>query len=206
MRCLLVALVAALTAPCAHAAGWEGLSADGRIVVHVLKKGLFSAFAHDHHFEVTEWRASAEIPEGSLAATSVDIVLSASSLRDRQERLSEADRRKVDAQAAGPQVLDAENHPRIEFRSRRLELEEGSDREHVRGTLHGTLAVRGRTVPADVRVDAERGPNEWRVRGSARVKQRDLGIEPFKGFGGTVGVKDELEIELRLTLHPRRRG
>jgi polyisoprenoid-binding protein YceI len=202
VRYLLVALVAALIAPAARAGRWEGLPAGGHIVVHVFKKGVFSGFAHDHHFEVTQWRATADIPEGDPASTSVEIVLSASSLRDRQERLSDGDRRKVDAQAAGPEVLDAEHHPSIEFRSQRLELDPGS-REHVRGRLHGMLTLRGRSVPSDVAIEAERGPSEWRVRGVAHVKQTELGIKPFSGFGGTVGVKDELEIECALTLRPR---
>jgi polyisoprenoid-binding protein YceI len=130
-------------------------------------------------------------------------VLFADSLRDRQETLSAKDRRKVDAQAAGPEVLDAERHPRVEYVAERFELRPGTDVDHVRGAVHGTLTARGRTIPTDVSVDAERGGGEWRVRGSARVKQTALGIRPFSGFGGTVGVEDEVQIEFTLLLRPR---
>ncbi len=204
MRFLSLALAVGLAAvaPAASAGEWEALPPGGHIVVHVQKKGLFSGFAHDHAFEVTEWRASAVIPDGDPASTSVEVVLSAGTLHDRQPRLSEGDRRKVDAQASGPDVLDAEHHPRIEFRSQRLELERGStDGAHLRGTLHGTLALRGRSAPADVDFEAERGADAWSVRGNAHVKQTAFGIKPFSGFGGTVGVKDELVVELDLTLH-----
>ncbi|WP_242342291.1 YceI family protein [Anaeromyxobacter terrae] len=209
MRFLSLALAVGLasTAPVARAAEWEALPpSGGRIVVHVLKKGFFSGFAHDHHFEVTEWEASADIPDEDLATTSVQVVLSASTLHDRQPRLSESDRRKVDAQASGPDVLDAEHHPQVEFRSRRLELEPGGTPEHVRGTLHGALVLRGQSAPTDVAIEAERGGEVWRVRGTARVKQTTFGIKPFSGFGGTVGVKDELEIEIALTLRRGERG
>jgi polyisoprenoid-binding protein YceI len=175
-----VAAVAVLIASAAARA--ETLEAvpgpDSRVVVHVYKKGLFSAFAHDHHFEVTEWRATAEVAGDDPARAAIDVVLSARSLRDRQKKLSDADRTKVDAPAAGPEVLDA---------------------------LRGTLTLRGRSGPAVVTFEAERAGAGWRARGSAKVKQSAFGIKPFSGFGGTVGVKDELEIEISLALVPRGR-
>jgi polyisoprenoid-binding protein YceI len=183
----------------------EARPADGRIVVNVFKKGLFSAFAHDHHFEVSDWRATAAAPEGDPSAASVDVVLSAGSLRDTQRALSDEDRRKVDTQAAGPNVLDAAHHPQIEFRSERIELtpSPAAGTTHARGTIHGTLTLRGRSVPTDVRFEAEQASGAWRVRGTARVKQSDFGIKPFSGFGGTVRVKDEMSVDISLTLRPK---
>jgi polyisoprenoid-binding protein YceI len=182
----------------------EALPADGRIVVHAYKAGLFSGLAHDHHFEVKDWTATAEVPGGDARRASVEVVLSSASLRDAQKSLSEDDRRKVDAQAAGPDVLDAAHHPRIEFRSERIELAPSPDSAAaVRGTIHGTLAARGRSIPLDVPFEAERGSLTWKVRGTARLKQSALGIKPFSGFGGTVKVKDELTVEFAFTLRAR---
>jgi polyisoprenoid-binding protein YceI len=101
-------------------------------------------------------------------------------------------------------VLDADHHPRIEFRSERFDVAPGGDPNHVRGALHGTLTIRGQSAPATANVDAERGPGAWRIRGDARVKHSAFGIKPFSGFAGTVAVKDELKIEFALTLRPRR--
>lgn len=207
----LLLLAAAATGTGVRQARADDLEASpgpaSRITVHVFKRGLFSGFAHDHHFEVGAWRATARVPDRDPGATSVEVVAQAGSLHDRQERLSEADRRKVDAQAAGPEVLDAEHHPRVEFRATRLELapRDGDGPDHVRGVLHGTLALRGRSAPVDVRVEADRVREGWSVRGRAKVRQSAFGIRPFSGFGGTVGVKDELEIELNLALSARPR-
>ena len=206
MRALrpVVALSVALLVSTARAGTFEARPGAGdRIVVHAYKKGAFAAFAHDHHFEVTKWHATADLPDGEPAQASVDVVLSAGSLRDGQERLSQSDRRKVEAQTAGPDVLDAQHHPEIEFRSERFEADRGGTPGHVRGTLHGTLTLRGRAAPADVAIEADRDGNAWRVRGKARVKQTAFGIKPYSGFGGTVGVKDDLEIEIALTLRAR---
>jgi polyisoprenoid-binding protein YceI len=202
MRCLLIALAAVVTTSTARADTWQADPEGSRVVVHAFKKGALSLFAHDHHFEVTQWTATVDLPHDDPASTVVQVVLSASSLRDRQEGLSEADRRKVNAQAAGPDVLDSKQYPRIEFRSQRLEIDPGGSADHVRGRLHGTLTIRGRRVPTDVDIEADRGANEWRVRGKARLKQTEAGIKPFSGFGGTVAVKDELEVELVLRLRP----
>lgn len=201
----IVALAAVVSASVARAAPWEAQPGKGnRIVVNVFKRGAFSALAHDHHFEVTRWRAAANVADADPASASVEVVLSADSLRDRQERLSEGDRRKVDAQASGPEVLDAQHHPRIEFRSQRFEPERGGGREHVRGTLRGTLTIRGHSAPVALPVQADREESAWRVRGELRVKQTAFGIKPYRGFGGAVGVKDELQIEIALVLRPRR--
>lgn len=201
MRTLAALALAAVLAPApSRGAALEAGPPSGRIVVHAYKAGIFSGFAHDHHFEVTDWRATADVPEGDPSSAALEVVLAAGSLRDRQASLSEADRRKVDAQAAGPKVLDAEHHPRITFRSDRVTLEPGADARRARGTLHGTLSVRERSAPVDVAFEAEREGEAWRVRGRARARQSALGIRPFKAFGGTVSVKDELEIEVDLEL------
>jgi polyisoprenoid-binding protein YceI len=192
--------------PAGRADPLEAGPADGHVVVHAYRAGLFSGLAHDHHFAAAEWTATADLPDGDPARTSVAVVIASSSLRDTQKALSEGDRRKVNAQAAGPDVLDAAHHPRIEFRSERVELAPGAgDGGVVRGTLHGTLTARGRTVPLDVPFQAERGGAGWSVKGTARLKQSSLGIKPFSGFGGTVKVKDEVEVEFAFQLGRRER-
>ncbi len=199
---LLAGLSAAAAAPAA-AAGLEATPASGRIRVHVFKKGLFAAFAHDHHFEATEWRVRAEVPGGDPSKLSVEAIIAAGSLHDRQGALSGADRAKVDANAAGPDVLDAAHHPEIAWRSVDVVLDPGSGKDgRVRGTVHGRLTMHGRTRPVDLVFEARRLGQAWDVRGTGRARQSDFGISPFSGFAGTVGVKDEVEIEIALMLRP----
>lgn len=206
MRTLCLLSFAALSAFAgspAAAAGLEATPASGRIRVHVFKKGLFAGFAHDHHFEVTEWRVTADVPEGDPSRLSVEAVLAAGSLRDRQGALSDADRAKVDSQAAGQDVLDAARHPEIAWRSVGVVLDPESKRDgRVRGTVHGRLTMHGRTHPVDVAFEARRLGQAWDVRGTGRARQSDFGISPFSGFAGTVAVKDEIEIEIALMLRP----
>lgn len=208
MRTLCLVSFAALSAfaaaPVAAGGGLEATPATGRILVHAFKKGLFSAFAHDHHFEVTEWRATADMPEGDPSKLSVEAMLAAGSLRDHQGALSDADRAEVDAKTAGPDVLDAAHHPKIAWRSVGVALDPGSGKDgRVRGTVHGRLTMHGRTRPVDVAFEAKRVGQAWDVRGTSRARQSDFGISAFSGFAGAVGVKDEVEIEIALMLRPR---
>jgi polyisoprenoid-binding protein YceI len=197
---LALLLAALAAAPPAVTGRLEAGPGSGGVHVRVEKRGVFSAFAHDHDFEVTRWRATAEVPDGDPARASVEVVIDAGSLRDRAKGLSEEDRRKVDAQAAGPDVLDARRTPEITWRSERLTLDPSAADAPLSGTLHGVLTARGRTRPVDARFEARREGEALLVRGRARFRQSEFGIRPFSGFGGTVGVKDAVEVSFTLEL------
>jgi polyisoprenoid-binding protein YceI len=200
----IVALIALAATPSQGSFRFEALPAADGIRVHVAKSGLFSAFAHDHDFEVTRWHGTAEIPDRDPGRASVELILEADSLRDREKGLSSGDRRKVESQAAGPEALDAASAPEITYRAERVSLDSraGADTGPVRGTLHGQLTLRSRTRPVDATFEAERAADTWRVRGRARFKQSEFGIRPFSGYGGTVSVKDEVDVTFALTLQP----
>ncbi len=201
---VLALLAAAGLAAAPPARRLEAVPTGPGIRIHVAKRGAFAMFAHDHDFEVTRWSGTAELPGGDPAAVRVELVLSAGSLHDREGKLSEADRRKVDAQAAGPEILDALHAPEITYRSDGVSVDPGAAGEGgpVRGTIHGRLTLRGQTRPVDAGFEATREGEGWSVRGRARFKQSEFGIRPFSGFGGTVGVKDEVEVTFQLALRP----
>ncbi len=204
MQVLALAAAAAVAAAPPTSDRFDAAPAGPGVRVHVAKRGAFAMFAHDHDFEVTRWSGTAELPGGDPARASLELVLSAGSLHDREARLSDSDRRKVDAQAAGPEVLDAARAPEITYRSERVTVDSGAaaDGGPVRGTIHGTLTLRGRTNPVDAAFEAARAGDGWSVRGRARFKQSAFGIRPFSGFGGTVGVKDEVAVTFQLALRP----
>ena len=205
MRTLwLLASVLSVAAAAPAAAGvFEASPEDGRIRVLVFKKGLFSGFAHDHRFEVAAWHATAQVPEADPAKASVAVVLEAGSLHDRQEGLTSSERVEVDAKAAGPDVLDAAHHPEISWRADGVALQAGAGAARLlRGTAHGQLTLRGRTRPVDLAIEARLDGDAWHVGGKGRLRQSDFGISPFSGFLGTVGVEDEIQIEIEVTLRP----
>jgi polyisoprenoid-binding protein YceI len=171
----------------------------------VLKSGLFSLFAHDHHFLASDWRATAAFDTANPSEPQVEVVVSASSLRDEEPALSENDRDTVNHQAASPEVLDASRYPEIRFVSSSMRLAprpSGSSDRGIEGVLAGTLSLHGRARPLSVPITATRSGETWQARGFITFKQSDFGIQPFSTAGGTVSVRDEVEIEYQIVLAP----
>jgi polyisoprenoid-binding protein YceI len=201
----LLALLGTAGTARAEPATWIAASDSGHILVHVYKRGLLSGLAHDHHFSATEWRATAVLDPADPGQARVEVVVAAGSLRDRQAALSEPERAKVNGRAAGPETLDAARFPEIRFVAGRLAATgpaPGRAADGLAGDLVGTLTLHGVSRPLQVQVQAVREGETWRVRGAARLKQSEFGIEPYSGFAGAVAVHDEVVIEFDLLLSP----
>jgi polyisoprenoid-binding protein YceI len=189
----------------AEPATWAASTDSGRIVVHVYKRGLLSGLAHDHHFSATDWRATAVLDPAEPGLARVEMVLAAGSLRDQPASLSEQDRDQVNGRAAGPETLDAARYPEIRFVADRLATDGRAPAHKVdslEGDLLGTLSLHGVSRSLEVPVHATTDGGRWRVKGTARIKQSDFGIEPYSGFAGTVAVHDEVVIEFDLLMSP----
>jgi polyisoprenoid-binding protein YceI len=161
-------------------------TANSTMTVKAFKAGMLSAFGHDHEI-------SAPIASGKVdaAAKHVELRVNASALRVRDPKASDKDREEIQKTMLGPEVLDAEHHSEIAFRSTSAEQAgEGSWR------VHGDLTLHGQTHPVDVEVKETNG----RYVGSARLRQSEFGIKPVKVAGGTVKVKDEIVIDFDIQL------
>jgi len=156
-------------------------TANSRLVVHVFKSGIFSGFADNH-------QVNAAISEGSIdeGSSRVKFSVEAGQMRVVDPQLQPDKRRQVQDRMVGPEVLDVSRFPRIAFESTNVE-KLGRGKFHVTGrlSLHGVT----RQIALDVR--SENG----RFLGTCLLKQRDFGITPITIAGGTVKVRDELEIE-----------
>lgn len=76
------------------------------------------------------------------------------------------------------QYLDVERHPDITFTADGVAREDG-------WVLRGTLTVRGRTEPLDVRIDEARVIDDrLRLRASAEVDRYAWGVTAMKGMTG----------------------
>ena len=179
---------------------WTVDPARSELVIHVHRKGLLSPFLHDHHFVPTAWTANARFDPARPEAAHVRVVVDASSLRDRQPKLSAQDRLEVEGQGRGPDVLDAESYPEVEFTADRLEItpEPSQDPNVVRGQLVGSLRLHGRARPLRVPVVARWSSGWLRVNGNASLAQSAFGIEPYKTALGAIAVHDRVDVEFSL--------
>jgi hypothetical protein len=155
------------------------------ITVHVLKSGLFSAFADNHEIR-------APISSGVLdeAGRRVEIVVDSRKLVVLDPNLPPEKRQQVQERMLGPDVLDSNQFHEIRFQAKDVK-EESTD--HF--LLAGTLSLHGKIRPISFHVVRSGG----HYRGNVMLKQRDFGITPVTVAGGTVKVKDELKIELDIS-------
>ena len=154
------------------------------MTVRVFKSGVFSALGHEHEI-------SAPIQQGTLNETdrSVELVVDARQMRVMDKDVSEKDRAEIQETMLGPKVLDTGRFPEIRFHSTAVEA---AGVGHW--TVQGNLTLHGLTRPVKVVVQGQGG----HFQGSAELKQKDFGIEPVGGGGGTVKTKNELRVEFEI--------
>jgi YceI-like domain len=178
------ALAMVLGTACFSQAWGQARSIDtknSKLLVHVSKAGLFSAFGDNHEVE-------APISEGFIdeATRRVKFVVESQRLKVLDPQLSPDKRQQVQERMLGSDVLDVGQFPRISFESTAVE-QAGPGRLLVRGQL----SLHGQTHEVVVKVRTEHGS----YVGACTFKQREFGITPVSIAGGTVKVKDELRIE-----------
>jgi polyisoprenoid-binding protein YceI len=164
-------------------------SAKSKLMVRAFKTGLFSGFADNHEIE-------APIAEGSVdeAAGHVRFAVDARRMKVLDPEMNPSRRQEVQERMLGPEVLDSARFPRIAFESTSIERS-GKGIFIVRGQL----SLHGVTRPVAVNVRSEDG----RYKGTCTLKQRDYGIAPISIAGGTVKVKDDIQIEFDIQTGPR---
>ena len=154
------------------------------MTVRVFKSGLLAAFGHEHEI-------SAPIQRGTLNETdrSVELVVDARQMRVTDKDVSEKDRAEIQETMLGSKVLDSGRFPEIRFHS--TAVEPAGD---GRWTVRGDLILHGQTRPVKIEVQGQSG----HYQGTAELKQKDFGIEPVSGGGGTVKTKNELRVEFEI--------
>lgn len=162
--------------------------AASKITIHVHRSGLFSAFGHDHI-------VSAPIAQGKLDTTrkTAEIVVAAKQMKVVDTDVSEKDRAEIQATMLGPSVLNSDKFPEIRFQS--SHVEEIKAKEGHRFRVTGNLVLHG--VTKELTFDVDRN-TEGQYHGKTKLKQTEFGIQPVSVAGGTVKVKDELEIEFSI--------
>ena len=150
------------------------------VTVHVGKSGLFSAAGHDH--EVT-----APIAEGAIDDSALGHIW----FRIESAKLTvlpEQDQAEVQTTMQG-RVLESKSFPEIRFESTSIATVGDAKWE-----VSGNLTLHGQTNPVKVQVQRKKG----RYEGQATIKQTQFGIQPVSAAGGTIKVKNELQIEFAL--------
>ena len=178
------------------AAGPCVVDGRGHFQIHVGTAGLFGAFAHNHLIQAEKITGCANIDSQNPARSSIQLEFPVSALRVLDPKESAKDRAQVQ-KTMETEVLRVSEFPKITFESSAIERAEGTDRFRVRGNL----TIHGAKQPVIIPVTLTRlNDGTYRAVGEYKFKQTSFGIKPIQLAGGTVKVKDELEIEFELFL------
>ncbi|HEX9102272.1 MAG TPA: YceI family protein [Polyangia bacterium] len=152
-------------------------------LVYTFREGLLSAVGHDLCLRVE--RFTVEVT-GDPSAPAILGRFDAASLRVTGD-VAPGDARKIEQHAADD-VLAARRFPTIELRSTRVV------RDGERARIEATLALHGTTRP--LAFDAVADAGDWRAE--VRLDQRDFGIKPFSAMLGTLRVRPDLVVRIRV--------
>jgi polyisoprenoid-binding protein YceI len=167
---------------------------NGWIVLKTSRAGLAARAGHDLTIEVTRWSARVDVPDedaGGVTAATVSAELDLGSLEVREgtggaKALTDRDRADIKKTMSG--ILGGGT---ASFSSSRI-VGAGAS-----GGIEGTLTLNGKTQPLRLQVSE---PAPGRYRGTATVVQTAFGLKPYVGFFGALKLKDEVGVEVEVTL------
>jgi polyisoprenoid-binding protein YceI len=177
-------------------------AANSQVLIQVGKTGLFGFAGHAHEVATTGVRGRVTFDPADLQRASVSLEFAGAALRVTGKDEPPADLPEVQRVMLSDRVLDVARFPTIVFSSRRVTVTArtaGSADVVIEGelTLHAT--TRPMSVRASVTLDAG---GRITARGSFVLKQTDFGMVPVTAVGGTIRVKDELDIQFVLRTRP----
>lgn len=177
-------LLATFAVAAAHGVPEQTATRNSTITIHVGKTGLFSGLGHNHTISAPISRAIIN-PQSKTAS----ITVLTKEMKVLDPEASEKDRQEIQATMLGPKVLDAQKYPEIHFTSTHVEQTSAGEFK-----VTGNLELHGVTKQLEFPVTG----TQEHYTGKTKLKQTDFGIQPVSVGGGTVKVKDEIELEFNV--------
>ena len=180
---------------------------SGRLTLRTYRSGLAAQAGHDLVIDVTRWRADIDpsarnfatdasaVPNSGDNEAGLDVTIDLTSLAIREGRgglmpLTDRDRRDILGQAR--KQLDTGRYPEASYTATAFTPDARGG-----GAIDGTLTLHGQSRPLRLQV-AEAGDGHYRASGT--VVQTQFGIKPYSGMFGALKLRDEVEIEITVTL------
>ncbi len=168
--------------------------AASTITIEVGKAGMFGFAGHTHEVATRRVTGEVRLGHGDLAGSAVSLEIDAASLRVTGKGDPPGDVPEVQRVMLGDRVLDVGRFPSISFRSRAVSKGRGATGAAMRLKIEGDLTLHGVTRPVTITPDVTLGPEVVTARGEFSIKQTDFGIQPVTAGGGTVRVRDAVDI------------
>ncbi|HEY4000920.1 MAG TPA: YceI family protein [Candidatus Xenobia bacterium] len=170
---------------------WSSNAATAECLVYTYKDGLLSAIAHDLQIRVTDWDMQIDPDQSTITARfNASSLVVDGAMRDGQlasSVLSNKDREEIRNNIIND-VLHSRKHGDIRFQSKKV------TGEGERYEVEGDLTMHGTTKPIKTTVRLEDG----HYVADVKLNQPDFGIKPFSAMMGTLKVKPQLRVVLKV--------
>ncbi len=182
------------------AAGSSSIGPEtGALTLHTGRGGFGAMAGHDLVIEVTRWAGTVSIDAARIEASTVEVVVDATSLEVREGTGGAVPLlaiNKSEIKKTIGKVLRTNDHPEIRFRSAAVDpTADGFD-------VSGDLTIAGVTRRAELAVvaDPDAGQRRWTV--TTTVIQSEFGIKPHSAMLGALKVLDAVEVRAEVQLAP----
>lgn len=170
-----------------------------RLTVHSYAHGLLSFLGHSPTFTARDFSGEVWFGDDTSPIIRLDVQIRADSLQ-LMDKVRPADRAEIEYRMQR-EVLEIDHNPEIEFEGGEVFRESVADNQY-RLQISGSLALHGISKPLMVTILMIVFPDGIRLRGVFTVRQSDFGIRPVRAVGGTIQLKDELQVSFDFAALP----
>jgi polyisoprenoid-binding protein YceI len=175
---------------------------ESRVTILVGKAGMMSFAGHVHEVVAPAVRGRVTFDPMDWPHACVSLEFDAAALRVTGKDEAASDVPTVEKTMLGAQVLDVEHFPTIAFQSRRVSVVISASGPAAL-TIDGDMTLHGKTRPMTVQAAASvDASGRVTATGAFTLKQTDFGIVPVTAAGGTIRVKDDIDIRFELKASP----
>jgi len=167
---------------------------NGRLTISTYKAGMGAKIGHDLVLEARRWSGTVEANPENPSASSVEVTIDARSFEvvsatGGVKALSDKDSADI-RKNMDDKVLQTGKHPEITFRSTQVSPT----------AIQGDLTLVGNTQPVTLNLTVQEAAGGATLTGRATVTQTKFGIKPFSAMMGALKVKDDVDLQVELTL------
>ena len=168
-------------------------AAASTVRVQVGRAGLLSFAGHNHEVSAPALRGSVVLDPQDISRSHVVLTFDAGEMKVTGRGETAADVPEVQRIMLSDRVLDVMRYPTITFESDRVAVRRQST-AHLELLVNGRLTLRGTSRQVSVPITLQHSEDRITATGRTSIRQTDFGISPVIAAGGTVKVKDAVDI------------
>ncbi len=172
---------------------------QGKFTVHADSTGLLSVFAHSPTFAVRAFEGVLRFENEEVAGMNLAVNVRADSL-DLLDQVGPSDRREI-LDRMTRDVLETARFPEIQYQAADVAASQTA-RSEFRLDLNGPLTLHGITQPHNIQAMLRIFEDALVLRGQFPLRLSDYQIQPVTALGGSIQLKDELQVAFELFAFP----